>query len=110
MKTHTRRGKQTHVKCVPCRHDIARPQIAGGEEGLHIWRAAANILNKQPQTVDKGVVLQLWGSAGGVTTPRRKKLGCYKMLHSASNSRWRALVNTVMSLRIQENVVNFLTS
>jgi hypothetical protein len=29
------------------------PQVAGGGDGLQIWRIAMNILNKQSQTVDK---------------------------------------------------------
>jgi hypothetical protein len=28
-----------------CHHDIARPQVADGEDGLQMWRVAANILN-----------------------------------------------------------------
>jgi hypothetical protein len=32
---------------------MARPQVADGGDGLQIWRAAANILNKQSRT-DKG--------------------------------------------------------
>jgi hypothetical protein len=33
---------------------MARPQVADGD-GLQIWRVAANILNKQSRTADKGV-------------------------------------------------------
>jgi hypothetical protein len=51
----------THVKCVPCHHGMARPQVADGGEGLQIWRVAANILNKQSRTADKG-----WPSSVGV--------------------------------------------
>jgi hypothetical protein len=40
-------------KWVPCHHDMARPQVADGD-GLQIWRVAANILNKQSRTADKG--------------------------------------------------------
>jgi hypothetical protein len=45
----------THVMWAPCHHDMARPQVADGGDGLQIWRVAANILNKQSRTVDKGV-------------------------------------------------------
>jgi hypothetical protein len=38
---------------VPCHHGMARPQVADGEEGLHIRRIAENILNKQSGTADK---------------------------------------------------------
>jgi hypothetical protein len=50
-----------HVKWVPCHHGMARPQVADGGEGLQIRRVAANILNKQSRTADKG-----WPSSLGV--------------------------------------------
>jgi hypothetical protein len=50
-----------HAKWVPCHHDIVRPQVADGREGLQIWRVAANILNKQSRAADKG-----WPSSLGV--------------------------------------------
>jgi hypothetical protein len=31
-----------------------RPEVANGGDGLQIWRVAANILNKQSRTTDKG--------------------------------------------------------
>jgi hypothetical protein len=37
------------------------PEVVDGGEGLQIWRVAANILNKQPQTSDRG-----WSSNVGV--------------------------------------------
>jgi hypothetical protein len=40
---------------------MARPQVADGGDALQVWRVAANILNKQSQTVDKG-----WSSSLGV--------------------------------------------
>jgi hypothetical protein len=46
---------------VPCHHGMARPQVAGGGNGLQIWRVAANTLNKQSRTADKG-----WSSILGV--------------------------------------------
>jgi hypothetical protein len=52
---------ETHVKCVPCHHGTARPQVADGGEGLQIRRVAANILNKQSRIADKG-----WPSSLGV--------------------------------------------
>jgi hypothetical protein len=45
----------------PCHQGIARPQVADGGDGLQIWRVAANILNKQSRTADKG-----WSSSLGV--------------------------------------------
>jgi hypothetical protein len=49
-----------HVRWVPCHHGMARPQVPDGGDGLQIWRAAANILNKQSRTADKG-----WSSSLG---------------------------------------------
>jgi hypothetical protein len=43
-----------------CHHDMARPQVADGE-GFQIWRVAANMLNNQSHTADKG-----WLSSLGV--------------------------------------------
>jgi hypothetical protein len=40
---------------------MARPRVADGGDGLHTWRAAANILNKESRAVDKG-----WSSNLGV--------------------------------------------
>jgi hypothetical protein len=51
----------THVKWVCCHHGMARPKVADRGEGLQIWRAAANILNKQSRTADRG-----WPSSLGV--------------------------------------------
>jgi uncharacterized membrane protein len=42
------------VRWVSCHHGMARPQVADGGDALHLWRAAANILNKQSRTADKG--------------------------------------------------------
>jgi hypothetical protein len=38
--------KDLQVRWVPCHHGMARPQVAGGGDGLQIRRVAANILNK----------------------------------------------------------------
>jgi hypothetical protein len=38
---------------VPCHQGVARPQVADGD-GIQIWRVAANILNKQSRTADRG--------------------------------------------------------
>jgi hypothetical protein len=42
-------------------HGMAHPQVADRGDGLQIWRVAANILNKQSWTADKG-----WSSSLGV--------------------------------------------
>jgi hypothetical protein len=58
-----------HVKWVPCHHGIVRPQVADGGEGLQIWRAAANILNKQSRTADKGWPSSLRVGRGANNSP-----------------------------------------
>jgi hypothetical protein len=60
------------VKWVLCHHDMVRPQVAEGGKGLQIWRVAANILNKQSWTADKGGP-PAWGLGGGLTTLHRKE-------------------------------------
>jgi hypothetical protein len=42
------------VRWVSCHHSIVRPQVADGGDGLQVCRVAANILNKQSRTADKG--------------------------------------------------------
>jgi hypothetical protein len=37
-----------------CHHGMVHPQVAAAEDGLQIWRVAANILNKQAWTADNG--------------------------------------------------------
>jgi hypothetical protein len=49
------------VKWVPCHHDMARPQVADGGDGLQMLRVAANILNKQSRRAD-----MWWSSSLGV--------------------------------------------
>ena len=56
----------------PCFHGRARPQVADGEYALQKWRVAANMLNKQPWTADRGGP-PAWGLVEGLTTPHRKK-------------------------------------
>jgi hypothetical protein len=56
---------------------MARPQVADGGDALQFWREAANILNKQSRTADKGWSSSL-GLGVGLITPRRKKQTCYE--------------------------------
>jgi hypothetical protein len=51
----------SYVRWVPFHHGMARPQVADGGDALQFWRVAANILNKQSRTADKG-----WSSSLGV--------------------------------------------
>jgi hypothetical protein len=38
----------------PCHHSMMRPQVVDGEDALQVWKVAANILNKQLHTANKG--------------------------------------------------------
>jgi hypothetical protein len=62
-----------HVKWVPCHHCMAPPQVADEGDGLQIWRAAANVLNKQSRTVDKGWSSSLTIGRGANNSPQKKK-------------------------------------
>jgi hypothetical protein len=48
------RPQVADVRWVPCHHSMARPQVADGGNTLQVWGLAANILNKQSRTADKG--------------------------------------------------------
>jgi hypothetical protein len=61
----------------PCHHSMALPRVADGKDGLQQLRLAENILNKQPQTNDKGGP-PAWGLGVGLTTHHRKKQACYE--------------------------------
>jgi hypothetical protein len=56
----------------PCHHNMARPQVVDGRDGLQLWRLAVNILNKQSWAYNKGWSSSL-GLGVGLTTPHRKK-------------------------------------
>jgi hypothetical protein len=47
-------GSITFVRWLPCHHGMGRPQITDGGDALQTWRVAANILNKQCRTTEKG--------------------------------------------------------
>jgi len=72
----------------PFLHGMARPRIADGGHGIQIWRVAANILIKQFRAAEMG-----WSSNFVLYSPQT----------------WRAVVNTVMNLRVPQNIWNFLT-
>jgi hypothetical protein len=60
-----------HLRWGPFHHGMARPQVADGGDGLQIWKVAANILNKQSRTADRGgPPAKRLGV--GLTTPRLK--------------------------------------
>jgi hypothetical protein len=43
----------THVVWVPCHHGMARPLVADGGSGFHVWNVATNLLNKHSRVADK---------------------------------------------------------
>jgi hypothetical protein len=73
-------------------------QTADGIEGLQIWMAAANMLNKELQTADKEWSSILW-IGWGLTIPYHNRLSCYKMLHRALDF---TLTNKIWSLTLRE--------
>jgi hypothetical protein len=104
-----------HVKWAPCHHDMAHPYVAGRGDGLHIWKVAVNILNKQSRTADRGWPSSL-GLGGVLTTPTAKHICCEVCARASEmelgwgsvgwiqlaqdRDRCWALVNTVMNLRV----------
>jgi hypothetical protein len=48
----------------PCHYGMAHPQVVHVGCNLQIWKVAVNISNKQSQSSQQGVVLQLEGWAG----------------------------------------------
>jgi hypothetical protein len=61
---------------------MARPQVA--DEVLRLRRVAANILNKQSRTADKGWPSSL-GVGRGVQPLTIRNFYCYEMFQSASD-------------------------
>jgi hypothetical protein len=49
---------------VPCHQGMERPQVDGGGDGLQMLRVAANILNTQSRTADKGWSPSLGAGSG----------------------------------------------
>jgi hypothetical protein len=63
---------------------MAHLQVADGGNGLQIWRATANILNKQSRRADKRWPTNL-GLGVGLKTAHRKNLLCYEMFQGSSD-------------------------
>jgi hypothetical protein len=95
------------VNWFPRHHGMARPPVADGGEGLQIRRVAANILNKQSRTADRG-----WSYSSCVgqgRTTAQYEPACYEMLHRALLR--RDFVAALMNVRAPCNMGNFqLTS
>jgi hypothetical protein len=62
----------------PCHHRMVSPQVEVRGDRHQIWQVAANILNKQSQTADRGGP-PAWGLGLALTTPHCKKLTCYEI-------------------------------
>jgi hypothetical protein len=58
---------------VRCHNSMARPQVAYGGNSLQLWRIAANRLNKQPTTVDKGWFYRMGFVRGAKTLTAKNK-------------------------------------
>jgi hypothetical protein len=48
-----------YVRWALCHNDMACPQIADGADGIKLCGVAANTLNKEPWTADKGLAFSL---------------------------------------------------
>jgi hypothetical protein len=53
---------------------MARPQVADGGDALQLWKAAANILNKQWRISDKGWSSNLGVGRGANNSPKKISL------------------------------------
>jgi hypothetical protein len=73
---------------------MARPQVADGGDGLQLWRVAANILNEQSRTANKGLS-SLWCVRGGVDILSSHVTKCC----IGSLTYW-APVNAAVSIRV----------
>jgi hypothetical protein len=67
-----------------CHHCMAHLRVATGGDGLQVWRVAANILNMQSRTTDKGRSSSL-GVGKGLTTTERRKQAVTKYYTGARN-------------------------
>jgi hypothetical protein len=68
-----------HVRRVPSSPHHGASSGCGWRDGLQQWRVAANMLNKQPRTNDRGWSSTL-GLCVGLTTPHRKSQACYILM------------------------------
>jgi hypothetical protein len=73
-----------HVKWVPCYHGMARPRVADRGDSLQIQRVAANMLNEQSRTADRGWPSRLGGGANN--PPHRKKLYLLQSMYKGLGS------------------------
>jgi hypothetical protein len=80
-----------YVRSVPCHHGMARPQVADGGKSSGYGEGggvAANILNKQSRTADKGWSSSLEIGRGTNNPSPWNFFYCYEMFQSASDLDW----------------------
>jgi hypothetical protein len=97
-----------HAKWGPYHHGMTRLQLAGGGEGLQIWKVAGNILNMPSRTVDEEWSSSLEVGRTLTTTYRKKSSMLRKITEGLRLSRiiWWCGV----TLNLQISVRGFLTS
>jgi hypothetical protein len=66
---------------------MARPQVADGGDGVHIWRVAANIL-KNSRRQPTGGDLAAWGLGGGQTTHHRNNSDLLRNVSDSLRPGW----------------------
>jgi len=67
-----------------CEPGMAHLQAAGGREGAQIWRADANILNRQQQRQPITGGPPAWRLCEGLTPPPSQNKSRYQLLYMAS--------------------------
>ena len=68
----------------PCLHVISSPHFVDGTDDLHMWKVAANLLNRQASTDDKG-----WSFGMGIESGPINFLSivmkCYTDIQTSNN-------------------------
>jgi hypothetical protein len=77
---------------------MARPQVADGGDGLQIWRVAANILNKQSRTADKGWS-SMWVVVRGANNSSPSIINLLRNVTKGLGPSWMLWINNLMDLR-----------
>lgn len=71
-------GKYSYLRSLKymiCHYSLARPQVAGEGNGLHIRRLTTNVFHKQSRSSDKGWSSSLWiGLTSNNTSPWKNSL------------------------------------
>jgi len=70
---------------VPCHHVIASPHFVDGNDNLQMWTVAANLLNRQASTYDKGWFFGM-GIESGPNNSLAIVMKCYTDNQPSNNS------------------------